>query len=84
MVHMEYTGEEFGHALAAQLRAERAASGMTQDELAQRVGVSKMTIRRYLTGERPVVIPHFVELAAAFGLTPDELIRRSNERTENR
>lgn len=81
--HMEYTGEEFGQALAAQLRAERAASGLTQDELARRIGVSKMSVRRYLSGERPVAVPHFVELASALGLTIDELIRRSNERIQD-
>ena len=80
---MEYTGEEFGRALAAQLRAEKAASGLTQDQIAESVGLSKMTIRRYLGGERPVDIPHFVELANTFGLSLDELIRRSKERIED-
>ena len=81
---MEYTGEEFGQALAAQLRAERAASGLTQDALAKRVGVSKMTIRRYLSGERAVDVPHFVELADALGLSIDELIHRSKERVNDK
>ena len=80
---MEYTGEEFGQALAAQLRAEKAASGLTQEELANTVGVSKMSVRRYLSGERAVDIPHFVEFASAFGVSIDELIRRAKDRMED-
>lgn len=77
---MKYTGEEFGQALAAQLRAEKAASGLTLDAIAARVGVSKMTIRRYLSGDRHVDVPHLVDLADTFDLPLDELIARSKDR----
>ena len=44
-----------------ELRAARAALGMSQPDLAEVLGVSVPTIKRYELGEYP--IPHWMDLA---------------------
>jgi transcriptional regulator with XRE-family HTH domain len=68
--------------LAAQIRAERAASGMTQEQAARAAGLAKMTYRRLESGERVVDVTQMDKLARAFGLSMTELVERATARTE--
>jgi len=59
--------------LVAHLKAARTAAGLTQQELAERVGVSRKTIN---TVENGVFVPSTVlalKLAAALGTTVEAL-----------
>lgn len=67
-------------AVAEQLRAERAAKGITYDRLAQLTGMSKFTVMRYLKQERSIPLPEFAALSEALGLAPVEVMRRAMER----
>ena len=64
----------------AQLRAERAAAGMTQEELAIAAGVSKRALARYLAGERVMSVRIMDDLAVALGLDFRTLFERAEER----
>ena len=61
---------EFGE----RLRMFREKAGLTQEELAERVGVAKSTITGYEKGNRSPDIPKIKKLAWALGITGDELL----------
>ncbi|MBK8197016.1 MAG: helix-turn-helix domain-containing protein [Acidobacteria bacterium] len=57
------------------IRQERIRAGLTQEQLAELVDTTPVTIGRYETGERGVSIKKLVELAEAMGIPPARLIR---------
>lgn len=61
-------------ALAATVRAERAARNLTQKELGRLAGIEERMIRRIEGEETEVKVPVFVKLAAAFNLTSPQLM----------
>lgn len=67
-------------ALAAEIRAERAAEGITVRELALRSGIAYGTLNRILPGERDISFTQLTQLAAALKLTPQELSERAVRR----
>lgn len=64
-------------AIGERVRALRERDGMTQEELAQRIGVSKMLISHIERGYRSLTMPVAAEMAAVFGCTLDELCGRA-------
>ena len=59
----------------------RTAQHMTQEELARRVGCNRLTIFRW---ERALSLPNgdnLLKLAAALGVTPNELLGVENEKS---
>lgn len=68
-------------ALAATLNGERAASGMTFDELAAATGISKRTLLRKLsTMERSLDIDEAATIAAQFNLTLGQALEMATAR----
>jgi predicted transcriptional regulator len=55
------------------LRAARLRAFLTQEQLAERSGVSVFSISRLEQGERPATIPTVQKLATALGVEPREL-----------
>ena len=66
---LEYSNELF----AANLRAERNRKSMSQDELAERAGVSRTSISAYETATAKPTLENAVALAIALGVTPNVL-----------
>ncbi|MBR2833609.1 MAG: helix-turn-helix transcriptional regulator [Bacilli bacterium] len=60
----------------AKIREARKKLGMSQDNLALKLGVSKVTICWYETGERTPCLKHFLKLADILNLSLDELVGR--------
>jgi transcriptional regulator with XRE-family HTH domain len=56
------------------IRQERVKAGLTQEQLAEIIGTTPVTIGRYETGERGVSIPKLMEIAHALGVPPARLI----------
>jgi transcriptional regulator with XRE-family HTH domain len=56
-------------AFAAQLRAERAAANMSQDDLAKATGISKPTIARIELGQRTMDTAQLGAICRALGLS---------------
>lgn len=69
-------------AFAAQLRAERAAQDMTQDELAKRSGVGKHTILRIENGQRVMDTAQLGDLCRGLGVSLYEFVMRAEERLQ--
>lgn len=69
-------------AMAAQLRAEQTAAGFTQAQLAEAAGINYETMKRLLKGTRDINVTQIAGLAAAFRMSPYELVRLASERLE--
>ena len=59
---------------AANLRAERARRKLTQEQLAERSGVSTASIQNYESGATGVMQECVCKLADALGVTPNDLL----------
>ena len=79
---MQNYGERLQEATGRQIKAERAALGMTQAGLAERLGKDKQTVMRYENGKRDIPVDDLAVMAAVFGIGPIELLRRAQERIE--
>lgn len=66
----EYTEYERAlvRALGRRIAAERVAAGLTQEELAKRVGIVRKTMVRYENGERDAPFITLIGIARALGL----------------
>lgn len=60
-----------------QIKAIREKRGMTAAELARKVKTTPVSISRYETGKRKLTITKAAEIAAALGVTIDELIGKA-------
>ncbi|MEV0031385.1 helix-turn-helix transcriptional regulator [Nocardia sp. NPDC050793] len=61
-------------ALGAELRGLRSKRGLSQDELAKASGISKRTIVRLESGERPMGMDQLYKLCRALRIKPSQLI----------
>ena len=67
---MEQLYREFGRAL----RARRKQAGLSQDDVAQRVGMSRTSITNIEQGRQHVSLHVLYDLAGAVGTTPGDLL----------
>jgi transcriptional regulator with XRE-family HTH domain len=58
----------------ANLRAARKAAGLTQEALAFRAEIHRTQITLYETGQRLPIVISLLKLAAACGVTPNDLL----------
>lgn len=70
-------------AFAAQLRAERAAAGMSQDDLAKASGIGKHTILRIENGQRVMDTAQLGDICRALGITIATFAMRAEERLQS-
>ena len=75
-------GEQIQEAVAAQIRAELAAAGLTKADLARMTGKPENTIGRYLNGQRDIPWPVYADIAHALKLTVHELAARAQRRLD--
>lgn len=69
-------------AFAAVLLDARQRAGLTQRELADRLGVSKNAVDRAETGERRVDVAELFLWSDALGVTPETILRRVRQRLD--
>lgn len=63
------------HKLRALLVAERKTRGLTQTVIAERLGKPPSYVAKYELGERRLDVLEFLDVAAAIGFDPCDLIR---------
>lgn len=81
MVHMntnEPTPLEV--AVAKQILVELVEHDMSQQQLADALGIEAATLNRYLRGKRSMPMPVFFRVAEVLGLRADELLTRAAAR----
>lgn len=61
-------------AFAAELRAARARRGYTQQELADRAGLSRVTIARLETSQRDVLMSQLLDLCRALDVDAGDFL----------
>lgn len=71
-------------ALAANLRLLRKKAGFTQIQVAEKLGVSIATLRRWESGETAPTGTRIVELANLLGVSPDEIIKENDNYQMNK
>lgn len=76
-------GEHIRAALAAVLRAERAAKQMTQAEVAAALGVDERTVIRQEKAQRDVSVPVLDKYAALYGVTASSLMAQAERREQS-
>ena len=69
-------------ALIALLVAKREAAGLTQSELAAKLGEYQSFVARLESGQRRVDVVEFLELAALLGFNPHEVMDQLSRVTE--
>ena len=67
-------------AVAAELRAERAAARLTVEELADLSGVHRGTLLRYLNAKRDIPVSTLVQIAEGLGVPAHLILERASER----
>jgi transcriptional regulator with XRE-family HTH domain len=74
----------WGHALADELHAEKEAQRLTLDELERRSGVPKVSLQRFLAGDRVIKVDVLAQICSALGVTPGEMTARAQSRYDQR
>lgn len=77
---MGHITEGFEAALIATIKAEMAARGLTQAELAAEIEISREAMGRYLRGTRVIPTDVYFRMGEAFGFGPSELMARAEKR----
>ncbi|MBQ9001067.1 MAG: helix-turn-helix domain-containing protein [Eggerthellaceae bacterium] len=67
--------------IGANIQATRQAAGLTQEQLAAKVGVSRQTVAKWEAGETSPDLEHAATLADALGCTVDTLANFDSEGT---
>ena len=60
--------------VGGRIREKREAAGLTQEQLAERAGISGNAISRYETAENEMRISTLFKIADGLGISPDELM----------
>ncbi|WEV53079.1 helix-turn-helix transcriptional regulator [Bifidobacterium sp. ESL0704] len=72
-------GESFASALAAELRAQKARKKVSDDQISQAVGVHRVSVSRYLTGERPIPMVVFADMCRFLEVSPVKVIDNAEQ-----
>ena len=69
--------------LSLNIRMLRKKAGLTQIELAEKIGVSIATLRRWEAGETAPTGTRIIELAERLGTSPDSIVSPSSNERES-
>jgi transcriptional regulator with XRE-family HTH domain len=73
-------GAEIQTAIAEELRSERAVQRITMDEVAERAGMVKITLHRYMHGDRDIPVKALADICRALNVPMGEIIDRAEDR----
>ena len=69
-------------AISKQIRVELEEHDMEQKDLAEAINIGRPSLNRYMQGHQVMPMPVFMRVAAAFGLSPAELMSRAWSRVQ--
>ncbi len=67
------TNEEMSKAFGALLRKKRIMAGMSQDNVAQEIGVTFQQVQKYENGTNRISLPRLVQMANVIGFNPADM-----------
>jgi len=74
------TDEAFEEALMKQIRMEMAERDMTQQQLADAIGIERATLSRYLNRKLQMSVRTLTAIARALRMSPRDLWSRAQDR----
>lgn len=77
-------GAQLNEAVAAQIRAERAANGMTIAQLVEASGISKSQLLRLVHAKCDIDMRDLALISSALSVEPAEVMRRAQDRMTQR
>jgi transcriptional regulator with XRE-family HTH domain len=83
MTPVEPPSQGLNAAVAARLQAERAALGLTVEQLARLSDVPYASLRRYLKAERDIDVATLGALCEVLRISPDALVRDAIARSRS-
>ena len=69
--------ERYNQKVAALFRREYERRGLTYDEIAERTGLSRMTVVRIINGQRPITVAYLAALSPVLGFDMAKLINEA-------
>jgi len=60
--------------IGARIRALRKSLGLSQEQVAEKVGITQESFRRFENGQTHMINPHFEAIAQVLGTDPAELL----------
>jgi transcriptional regulator with XRE-family HTH domain len=79
---MNTYGDRLEAALSTQIKVELAERDMDQKDLAEKAGMDRVTLNRYIKGHRSMPMPVFFKVAEALGLSAQVLMQRAEARIQ--
>lgn len=86
MTHIEPTpgvaaeAAAFARAVSEQIRAERAAAGVTREQITEATKIGRSTLYRIERGERVPDMVQLAQIASVLPVTVEQIIARATER----
>lgn len=80
IAHMETEDDIFEEALMKQIRMELAEREMTQQQLADAIGIERATLSRYLNRRLQMSVRTLTAIARALKMSPRDLWERAQSR----
>jgi len=77
---MEKESKALETALGTQIRVELATKEWTQQNLADKVGITRETLSKYMKGHRQMPMPVFLAIAEAFDYSPKKFMELVEDR----
>lgn len=77
---MEHNEEALLRALATEIKMAMVSAGWNQQELADRVGITRESLSRYLGSKKAIPMATYFRVSEAFDFTPYDLLQRASER----
>jgi transcriptional regulator with XRE-family HTH domain len=74
---MSTYGKYFADSVAAELRAEKARRNITEAQIAEKSGIHRVSVSRYLSGVRAIPMATLADLCRALGLDTFELVNKA-------
>lgn len=71
--------KDFDVKLGDMLRSERELRNTTQVQVAQKLGVSKMTVSRWESGDRSLTAKRLLEYCKAIGVRADDVFAKMED-----
>lgn len=66
------------HSLLRNLKAERARAGLTQEKMAEKLGISKFTYLNKENGKKDFKLKEIFEICSILKISPEELLKKTS------